>query len=330
MMYDVYMSTSNFSNAVVLIAGVAGFIPSHLCEALLAQGATVLGVDNFISGRETNLEAFRNHPRFTFIQADITKPTADLTPGWFKPTHIFHMASPASPPGYQRHPIETYMVNSFGTHNLLQYMKEFAPDATFLYASTSEIYGNPLEHPQKETYWGNVNPNGVRSCYDESKRLGETICGVHAREFDMDVRIVRIFNTYGPRMDPNDGRIIPQLMTQAVKNESFTIYGDGKQTRSLCYVSDLVDGLLRLVSNPSAKGETVNLGNPDERTVLELADIIQSISGCTGNRTFAALPKDDPTRRQPDITKAKSLLGWEPKIPLREGLTKTFEYFQSL
>ena len=330
MMYDGDMNTTSFSHAVVLVAGAAGFIPSHLCEALLNQGATVLGIDNFISGRESNLSSFRNHPKFTFLQADITKPTADLLPGWFRPTHIFHMASPASPPGYQKHPVETYMVNAFGTHHLLQYMKEFASDATFLYASTSEVYGNPLEHPQKETYWGNVNPNGIRSCYDESKRLGETICGVHSREYDMDVRIVRIFNTYGPRMDPNDGRVIPQLMTQAVKNEPFTIYGDGKQTRSLCYVSDLVDGLLRLSSEPNAKNETVNLGNPDERTVQELADLIQTISGCEGHKTYAPLPKDDPTRRQPDISKAKSLLGWEPKVSLREGLTKTFEYFQDL
>lgn len=319
-----------FQNAKVLVTGAAGFIPSHLCENLLNQGAIVIGVDNFVSGRPANIASFEHHPNFTFIQADVTKDFSAGLPADFTPTHVFHMASPASPPGYQAHPIETYLVNSIGTHYLLQYLKNHAPEAAFLFASTSEVYGNPLEHPQKETYWGNVNPNGIRSCYDESKRLGETICGVHAREFGMNIRIVRIFNTYGPRMDPNDGRVIPQLMTQAVKNVPFTIYGDGKQTRSLCFVSDLVAGLLLLISEPKAKGETVNLGNPDERTVLELAETIKKISGSNASFEFSALPKDDPLRRQPDISKAKALLGWSPTVRLEDGLQKTFEYFRSL
>lgn len=319
-----------YSSATVLVTGAAGFIPSHLCDALLAQGASVLGVDNFLSGSSKNLTLARQHSRFQFLEADASGDLSMVLPKDFHPTHVFHMASPASPKGYQAHPVETYLVNSIGTHHLLTYLKTSAPNAKFLFASTSEVYGNPLEHPQKESYWGNVNPNGVRSCYDESKRLGETICGVHAREFGMDVRIVRIFNTYGPRMDPEDGRVIPQLMSQAVQNTPFTLYGDGTQTRSLCFVSDLVAGLLLLADLPQAKGETVNLGNPDERSVAELATLIKEISGSPQPFVFEELPKDDPARRQPDISKATSVLGWKPSVPLRTGLEQTLAYFRSL
>lgn len=319
-----------YSSAAVLVTGAAGFIPSHLCDALLTQGATVFGIDNFLSGNSHNLKEAQKHPRFRFMEADASGDLSSILPKDFQPTHVFHMASPASPKGYQAHPVETYLVNAMGTHHLLNHLKSTAPSAKFLFASTSEVYGNPLEHPQKESYWGNVNPNGVRSCYDESKRLGETICGVHAREFGMDVRIVRIFNTYGPRMDPKDGRVIPQLMSQAASNQPFTIYGDGTQTRSLCFVSDLVAGLLLLADLPNVKGETINLGNPDERSVLELATLIKEISGSDQPFVYEALPKDDPTRRQPDISKAKTLLGWEPSISLREGLTQTLAYFRSL
>jgi nucleoside-diphosphate-sugar epimerase len=209
-----------------------------------------------------------------------------------------------------------------GTHHLLQHLLETNPKGVFVFASTSETYGNPLEHPQKETYWGNVNPNGVRSCYDEAKRLGETICGVHARDFGMDVRIGRIFNTYGPRMDPEDGRVIPTLLRQALAGEPMTVYGDGTQTRSLCYVDDLIEGFLRLATNEHCAGETLNLGNPNEMTVKEIAEKIKQVTGSASDIMFRPLPQDDPERRCPDISKAKKLLGWEPRVGFEEGMKR--------
>ena len=321
---------SDLNNKQVLVTGAAGFLGSHLVDALLAQGAKVVGVDNLVTGRKENLVEALKNTFFTFIESDaITSPDSYLPEG-FKPDYLFHLASLASPPRYQEHPIETYAVNAFGTHNIAQYMLAFAPNARLVFASTSEVYGEPLEHPQKETYWGNVNPNGVRSCYDESKRFGEMVCGVHAKTFDLDMRIMRIFNTYGPRMNPIDGRVIPNFIQQALRNEPITIYGDGKQTRSFCYVDDLVEGMISLMLSDTAKSETVNLGNPVEKTMLELAELIKNAAQSNSIFEFGKLPGDDPSRRSPDISKAKSMLSWEPKVLFETGLQKTIAYFKSM
>lgn len=317
---------SFYQGKTVVVTGAAGFIGSHLSDALLALGASVIGVDNFISGNARNIEHLKNTPAFTFIQADVSTAPDSYLPADRSIDLVFHFASPASPVGYQQHPVETYLVNSIGTHNLLQYLLEKAPTARFLYASTSESYGDPLEHPQKETYYGNVNPNGPRSMYDESKRLGETICGVHHTTFNMDVRIVRIFNTYGPRLDLNDGRVIPDFLRSLLADEAIVIHGDGSQTRSFCYVDDLVAGVLKLMESDQANGETVNIGNPSEITVLELATQLAAIMGKTPKFSFVNGRPDDPTRRCPDITKAKTLLSWEPAVSLAQGLEKTVAY----
>ncbi|HKY74461.1 MAG TPA: GDP-mannose 4,6-dehydratase [Patescibacteria group bacterium] len=313
----------------VLVTGAAGFLGSHLVDRMLVEGNEVVGIDNLITGLELNLEDAKKNNAFTFVNADVIAPPETYLPDGFTPDLIFHLASPASPPRYQQHPVETYLVNSLGTHNLLQYILSSTPEARFVYASTSEVYGDPKEHPQKETYWGNVNPNGIRSCYDESKRYGEMVCGVHNRDFDVDVRIMRIFNTYGPRMNPVDGRAIPNFVQWALKNEPMQIYGDGSQTRSLCYVDDLIEGITLLATIDSARGETVNLGNPYEVTMLQLAELIKKATGSTSVLEHGhPMPGDDPTRRKPDISKAKSLLNWEPKVSFEEGLGKTVEYFK--
>ncbi len=329
-----------FQNKNILVTGAAGFIASHLCEELLKSGAIVYGVDNFLTGNDENIEALLQdlpeemQEKFIFIKADVNQvPEVYLPePEEVKFDLIFHLASPASPPIYQKYPRETYLVNSWATHQLLDFLNATNPEARFLFASTSEVYGDPEVHPQPETYWGNVNPNGVRSCYDEAKRLGETICGVYERDFNLDVRIVRIFNTYGPRIDINDGRVIPNFIKQALKNEKLTIYGDGSQTRSYCYVSDLVRGLMLMMSKDGLKGETCNLGNPDEYTVLQTAEVIKKQVADNFNQendlVFSELPKDDPTRRRPDIGRAKELLGWEPEVSFEQGLGKTIEYFR--
>lgn len=321
---------SRFTNKAVLVTGAAGFLGSHLVETLLAEGAIVTGVDNFLTGKAQNLTTLPEE-NFTFIEADVTQPAASYL-GSDAFDFIFHFASPASPPYYQKFPRETYLVNSVATDHLLMHLKKTNPHGTFLFAGTSEAYGDPLEHPQKETYWGHVNPNGARSMYDESKRLGETICGVFSRRYGLDTRIVRIFNTYGPRIDAQDGRIIPSYIVPALKNEPMVVYGDGSQTRSYCYVSDLIEGILRLSLQPAARGETVNIGNPGEFTVLETAKIVWKTIHGQGSEPkiqFGDLPKDDPTRRQPDINKAKALLDWEPTISFEEGLKKTVEYFRA-
>ena len=345
-------NSKKFKDKTVLITGAAGFIGSHLCDRLLGLGAKVVGVDNFITGRKSNIAHLLENqssviPKFTFIEADVNQAPEQYLPVEFLPVvnqgkgkspkkkfdYIFHFASPASPPRYQAYPVETYLVNSMATHQLLQFLLMTNSEAKFLFAGTSEAYGDPQEHPQKETYWGNVNPNGVRSCYDEAKRLGETICGVHERDFEMDVRIVRIFNTYGPQMDPDDGRVIPNFVKQALQKKPLTIYGDGSQTRSYCYVSDLVEGVLLLGSKDGLKGETVNLGNPGEFTVKKTAEIIQKLVNVNAEKkdfNFKMLPKDDPIRRKPDINKAKKLLGWEPKVSFEEGLKRTIRYFGDL
>lgn len=316
-----------------LVTGGAGFVGSHLVDRLLKEGYRVLAIDNFITGRKENVSHLENNPNYKLLEADVIESvenylTAEILAGWPAPNLelVFHLASPASPPRYQSHPTETYLVNSLGTHYLLAWLEEHQPQATFVYASSSEVYGDPAVHPQTESYWGNVNPNGPRACYDEGKRLGETICGVFSRDFGLDVRIARLFNTYGPRMDPDDGRVIPTFIKQAQSGLPYSIHGDGLQTRSYCYVSDLVDGLWRLATTAQAKGETVNLGNPEEYTILETAKHIhQLISDGSDFKTESLpLPTDDPTRRKPDITKATKLLSWEPVVDLRSGFKDMF------
>lgn len=331
------MPKNFFQNKTVLVTGAAGFIGSHLCQELLKQEANVIGVDNFLTGSDDNIKTMVEavgelEENFTLIEADVNQPPETyLAPG-LKIDFVFHLASPASPIKYQQYPRETYLVNSWATHQLLDYLFETNPKAVFLFASTSEIYGDPLEHPQKESYWGNVNPNGVRSCYDESKRMGETVCGVYERDFNMDVRIIRIFNTYGPRMDIDDGRVIPNFIQFALHNKKFEVYGKGNQTRSYCYVTDLVEGILLMMSKEGLKGETVNLGNPVEYTVMKTAQIIKEVLGQKFNKKqdveYKPLPQDDPTRRRPDIKKAKQLLGWKPKVKFKDGLKETIEFFR--
>ena len=321
-----------FEDKTVLVTGAAGFVGSHLVDALLESGAMVIGVDNFLTGREQNLAHLENEEAFTFIKADVSQPTEEYLPQDLFIDVIFHFASPASPPKYQAAPIETYLVNSMGNHHLLQYLQRNNPQGRHIFASTSEVYGDPLEHPQTEGYWGNVNPNGVRSCYDEAKRLGETICGVFYRDFNIDARMVRIFNTYGSRINPDDGRVIPAFIGQALQGNNVSIYGDGSQTRSFCYVSDLVAGVLALAASDTARGETVNIGNANEQTVTEVAEYIRSaVAKREGKEPveleYHPLPGDDPTRRQPDISKAKGLLGWEPQVSFEDGIAKTIEYF---
>lgn len=325
------MPLSFYRNKLVVVTGGAGFVGSHLVDGLLANGAEVVIVDNFLTGREENLQHLTKHPNMTVIRADVSTDPDDYLSEIEKIGAMFHLASPASPPRYQTFPVETYLANSLGTHLLLDYLKHNHPQARFIYASTSEVYGDPLEHPQAETYFGNVNPNGIRSCYDESKRLGEAICGVFQRDFGLNVRIVRIFNTYGPRMDPKDGRLIPNLVRQALAGQPLTIYSDGQQTRSFCYVSDLVAGLMLMGAVDEANGETVNLGNQGEFTALETAKIIQGIVNPDQKLEliFSEKVGDDPTRRKPDIKRAHALLDWQPTVELEEGLGMMLEKFKS-
>jgi dTDP-glucose 4,6-dehydratase len=302
-----------------LIAGAAGFVGSHLCDRLVAEGNEVIGVDNFITGRTENLMQLAAQPRFRIIEHDVIAPFHCDGPL----DCIMNLASPASPNDYLKHPVETLRVGSEGTRNLLQLALE--KQARFLLASTSECYGDPLEHPQKETYWGNVNPVGPRSCYDESKRFAEALTMAYQRAHGVQTNIVRIFNTYGPRMKLDDGRIVPSFIHQALNNLPMTVFGDGSQTRSFCYVSDLVDGLIRL--SRSDERYPVNIGNPTELSVLTFAELIRSLTGTAAEIVFCALPQDDPQRRRPDISKAKELLGWEPAVGLEEGLRRTIESF---
>lgn len=322
--------TDYFQHKTVVVTGAAGFVGSHLCDAFLAAGAKVIGVDNLLTGSKQNISHLATNPQFEFIEANVINNPQSYLPAGVAIDLVLHFASPASPPCYQAYPVETYLVNSLATHHLLQYLKLHSPQARFLFASTSEVYGDPLEHPQKETYWGNVNPNGKRACYDEAKRLGETICGVHERDFGMDVRIVRIFNTFGPRMDINDGRVIPNFIKEALAGEKLTIYGDGSQTRSYCYVSDLVAGIMQLAGEENLKGSTINLGNPGEFTIKETAqEIWKQIKGDTEPQfEFLPLPADDPTRRRPDISVAQQLLGWQPSIDFVTGLSDTIKYYK--
>ncbi len=305
----------------ILVAGGAGFIGSHLCERLLREGHEVLCVDNLITGNEGNIEHLKRLPAFSFLRHDVTQPLGVGTEA------VFHLASPASPPGYLNFPVETSLANSLGTYNLLELARK--NDAKFLMASTSEVYGEPLEHPQREEYWGNVNPVGMRSCYDESKRFAESLTTTYRRRFGLDSRIVRIFNTYGPRSDPRDGRVVPSFITQALLNQPITVYGTGEQTRSLCYVDDLVEGIVRAMFWPETAGEVINLGNPDEHTVLEYAQVIRRLCNSQSPIVYTSpISEDDPTRRRPDITRARRILGWEPRMGLEEGLGQTIVWFR--
>ena len=304
----------------VVITGAAGFIGSHLSEALLDRGYDVVGIDNLLTGDTANIAHLANR-NFTFIKHDVTNYI--YVEG---PVHaVLHWASPASPIDYLELPIPTLKVGALGTHKALGLAK--AKQARFVLASTSEVYGDPLEHPQKETYWGNVNPIGPRGVYDEAKRFAEAMTTAYHRYHDLDTKIVRIFNTYGPRMRVNDGRAVPAFMSQALRNEDVTIFGSGEQTRSFCYVSDLVDGIIRLME--SDVHDPVNIGNPHEMTIEEIAKAIIEISGSKSRIVYRPLPEDDPKVRRPDITRARTLLGWEPKVPLAEGLQKTLAYFRT-
>lgn len=303
-----------------VITGGAGFVGSHLCERFLAEGHEVLCVDNFITGARINIEPFSTEPRFTLLEHNISTPLEIAGPV----DNVLHFASPASPVDYLRHPIPTLKVGALGTHNALGVAK--AKGARFLLASTSEVYGDPLEHPQKESYWGNVNPIGVRGCYDESKRFAEAITMAYHRAHSVNTHIIRIFNTYGPKMRLDDGRVLPNFVGQALRGEPLTVYGDGGQTRSFCYVSDLVEGIWRLL--PTDFHEPVNLGNPDEVSILDFANEILALTGSKSQIAYEPLPQDDPKLRRPDITRARQLLGWEPRIARQEGLRRTLEYFQ--
>jgi dTDP-glucose 4,6-dehydratase len=304
----------------ILVTGAAGFLGSHLCDALLAEGHTVVGVDNLSTGNLANLQHLARESRFSLIEQDICRP---FDAG--RIDFLFNFASPASPVDYLRLGVETLLVGSAGTINTLELARKY--NAGYLHASTSECYGDPEVHPQVETYWGNVNPIGPRSVYDEAKRFSEAAVTAYHRYYGVDTHLVRIFNTYGPRLQASDGRVISNLMMQALQDEPLSIYGDGSQTRSFCYVSDLIDGILRL--SRSAEHLPVNIGNPDEWTILECAREILAVTGAKSEIILKPLPQDDPTRRRPDITKARTLLGWEPKISLRQGLEKSLAYFKS-
>jgi dTDP-glucose 4,6-dehydratase len=304
-----------------LITGGGGFIGSHLCERFLAEGHDVIAVDNYITGRPENIAHLRNNKRFLVIEHDISQPLSIDGPI----DNVLHFASPASPVDYLNYPIQTLKVGSRGTHNTLGLAK--AKDARYLMASTSEVYGDPEKHPQREEYWGNVNPIGLRGCYDEAKRFSEAIVMAYHRTHQVKTHIVRIFNTYGERMRLDDGRVLPNFMGQALRGEPLTVYGDGSQTRSFCYVSDLVEGIFRLLFTEFR--EPVNLGNPDEVSILEFAQEVLELSGSKSRVVFKPLPQDDPKLRQPDITRARQLLGWEPKINRHDGLRRTMKYFQN-
>jgi dTDP-glucose 4,6-dehydratase len=316
------LAASNSMKPRAVVSGGAGFIGSHLCQALLDKGMRVLALDNLITGSRENLRTFEGHPDFEFRQSDVNN-------GIFvggDARYVLHFASPASPPQYDANPIHTLKVGTVGTMNMLGLAR--AKGATFLLASTSEVYGDPLVHPQPESYWGNVNPIGPRGCYDEAKRCAEAFAMAYHRAHQVDTKIIRIFNTHGPRMQVSDGRAVPNFMAQALRGEPLTVYGDGSQTRSLCYVSDLVRGVLGVLERGDEM--PVNLGNPSEVTVLQLAETIIRLANSKSEIVHRDLPVDDPKQRRPDITRARTLLGWEPEVSLEDGLVRTLEYFRSV
>jgi UDP-glucuronate decarboxylase len=302
-----------------LVTGGAGFLGSHLCERLIADGHEVICADNFFTGSRGNVEHLLGHHRFELVRYDVNGPMT------IEVDQVYHLACPASPIHYQRNPVRTIRTAVQGTLNMLDVARDAS--ARILIASTSEVYGDPLEHPQTEAYWGNVNPIGPRACYDEGKRCAEALAVSWQAQYGTDVRIARIFNTYGPRMHPDDGRVVSNFIMQALRGEPITVYGAGEQTRSFCYVDDNVDGLVRLMNHPGVDGP-VNIGNPDEFTMAQLAAMVKDLTGSASEIVRRPLPKDDPVRRRPDISRAKSLLGWEPKINLDYGIRRTIEYFQ--
>ncbi len=306
----------------ILVTGGAGFIGNHLCRRLLNEGNYVICLDNFFTGLKQHIEDMLDNPNFELVEHDIVDPI-DIAC-----EQIYNLACPASPPHYQYDPVKTMKTSVLGILNMLELAKK--QEATILHASTSEVYGNPLVHPQQESYWGNVNPIGIRSCYDEGKRAAETLLMDYHRQYGVDIRIIRIFNTYGPNMDPNDGRVVSNCIMQAIQGEDITIYGDGSQTRSFCYVDDLVEGAIRMMNNDKGFIGPVNLGNPSERTVLNLAQMVLEMTGSKSKLSFMPLPSDDPIKRKPDITKAQQMLGWEPVVDIKDGLSNTIEYFKSI
>ena len=311
-----------FENKRVLVTGGSGFLGSHLCEKLLEKGAEVLCVDNFYCSTRANVHHLLGHKSFELVRHDVCFPL------YVEVDRIYNLACPASPIHYQRDPVQTMKTSVIGAVNMLGLAKR--TKARILQTSTSEVYGNPAVHPQPESYWGNVNPNGIRSCYDEGKRAAESLFMDYHRQHGVEIKIARLFNTYGPRMHPNDGRVVSNFIVQALRGEPITIYGDGSQTRSFCHVSDLVDALLRLMNSPVDFIGPVNLGNPGEFTILELAEAVIRMTGSSSEIIHLPLPQDDPVRRQPDIALARKELGWEPKIRLEQGLVDTIEYFRNL
>lgn len=306
----------------ILVTGGAGFIGNHLCRRLLDEDNYVICLDNFFTGLKRHIADMLSNPNFELVEHDIIEPI-DI-----KADRIYNLACPASPPHYQYDSVKTMKTSVLGIINMLELAKKY--NATILQASTSEVYGNPLVHPQKETYWGNVNPIGIRSCYDEGKRAAETLMCDYHRQYGVDIRIIRIFNTYGPNMDPKDGRVVSNCIMQALKGKNITIYGDGSQTRSFCYVEDLVEGIILMMNNKNGFTGPVNLGNPSERTVLDLAQKVLELTGSKSKLSFLPLPSDDPVKRKPDISIAKAELGWEPKVDIVDGLKKTIEYFKTV
>ncbi|RMG72408.1 MAG: SDR family oxidoreductase [Nitrospirae bacterium] len=306
----------------ILVTGGAGFLGSHLCERLLREGNEVICVDNFYTGQKANIAHLMGSPFFEVLRHDICFPL------YVEVDEIYNLACPASPVHYQFDPVQTTKTSVHGAINMLGLAKRLK--IKILQASTSEVYGDPTEHPQKESYWGNVNPIGPRSCYDEGKRCAETLFFDYHRQHRLRIKVARIFNTYGPRMYPDDGRVVSNFIIQALRNEPLTIYGDGSQTRCFCYVDDMIEGLIRLMNSPDSFTGPVNLGNPVEITILELAEMVIELTGSSSKIEFLPLPENDPRRRRPDITLAKERLGWEPKTPLREGLLKTIEYFRGI
>lgn len=306
----------------VLITGGAGFLGSHLCERLLRDGHDILCVDNFFTGSKTNIAHLINNPFFELMRHDVTFPL------YVEVDRIFNLACPASPIHYQHDPVQTTKTSVHGAINMLGLAKRVK--ARIFQASTSEVYGDPEEHPQPESYWGRVNPIGPRSCYDEGKRCAETLFFDYQRQHNMDIKVVRIFNTYGPRMHPNDGRVVSNFIVQALRGDDITVYGDGSQSRSFCYVDDMIDGFVRMMDTEPGFYGPLNMGNPDEFTMLELAENVLRLVGSRSKLTFKPLPMDDPRQRQPDITLAKAKLGWEPKVRLEDGLKETIAYFRKI
>lgn len=306
----------------VLVTGGAGFLGSHLCERLLQDGAYVICLDNFYTGNHANIQHLRQNPNFEIIRHDITMPL------FIECDEIYNLACPASPIHYQRDPVQTIKTSIMGAINVLGLAKRL--NAKVFQASTSEVYGDPSVHPQPESYWGNVNPIGPRSCYDEGKRSAETLFFDYHRQHDLDIKVVRIFNTYGPRMHPNDGRVVSSFIMQALLNQNVTLFGDGQQTRSFCYCDDLIEGFVRLMNSPKGVTGPINIGNPGEFTMRELAELVIDMTGSKSQIIHMPLPKDDPKQRRPDITLAQQTLGWEPGVALKEGLIKTIAYFDGL